>query len=155
MNEWENYVERPRESQKPWVVGVDVLKNVRRCNHIKECGEIGKYISDSLSLRWLWSKCLGSKSNKKCVCEELPQKIQQCLLAGVAQWIDWFNSQSGHVPGLQARSPVEGVQEATDWCFSPSFSPSLTCSLKINFKKVQQCPTRIRNYALTMWKHVL
>ena len=37
-------------------------------------------------------------------------------LAGVAQWIEhWpvnqsrFDSQSGHMPGLQARSPVGGV----------------------------------------------
>ena len=45
----------------------------------------------------------------------------------------WFNSQSGHMPGLQARSPVGGVWEATTyWCFSPSLSPSLLLSLKIN-----------------------
>ena len=32
-------------------------------------------------------------------------------------------SQSGHMPGLHARSPVGGTQEATTyWCFSPSFS---------------------------------
>ena len=37
-----------------------------------------------------------------------------------------FNSQSGHMPGLLARSPVGGVQEATThWCFSPSLSLSL------------------------------
>ena len=29
-----------------------------------------------------------------------------------------LNPQSGHMPGLQARSPVGGVQEATDQCFS-------------------------------------
>ena len=35
----------------------------------------------------------------------------------------WFNSQSGHMPGLQAKFPVGGVQEATThWCFSPSSS---------------------------------
>ena len=45
----------------------------------------------------------------------------------------WFNSQSGHMPGLQARSPVGGVREATTrGCFSPSLSPSLPLSLKIN-----------------------
>ena len=44
-----------------------------------------------------------------------------------------FNSQSGHVPGLQPRSPVGGTQEATThWCFSPSLSPSLLLSLKIS-----------------------
>ena len=42
-------------------------------------------------------------------------------LAGVAQWIErWpesqrvlFDSQSGHMPGLQASTPVGGVGEAT------------------------------------------
>ena len=35
----------------------------------------------------------------------------------------WFDSQSGHMPGLQATSSVEGVwQIATHWSFSPSFS---------------------------------
>ena len=36
----------------------------------------------------------------------------------------WFASQSGHMHGLQARSPVGGAREATThWCFSPSLSP--------------------------------
>ena len=40
-----------------------------------------------------------------------------------------FESQLGHVPG----SPGGGTQEATThWCFSPSLSPSLPFSLKIN-----------------------
>ena len=47
-----------------------------------------------------------------------------------------FNSQSGHMPGFRARSPIRGAWESTThWCFSPfllSFPP-----LKINkiFKK--------------------
>ena len=44
-----------------------------------------------------------------------------------------FNFQSGHVSGLQARSPVGGVQKAAiHGCFSPSLSPSLLLFLKIN-----------------------
>ena len=44
-----------------------------------------------------------------------------------------FNSQSGHMPGLQPRSPVGGAQEAiTYWCVSLSASPSLPLCLKIN-----------------------
>ena len=46
-----------------------------------------------------------------------------------------LDSQSGDMPGLRAKSPVErGVWEATThWCFSPSFSPSLPLSKsKIN-----------------------
>ena len=42
-----------------------------------------------------------------------------------------FNSWSAHMPGLQANSPVEGVRQATNWCFSPSLSPSLPLSLKL------------------------
>ena len=40
------------------------------------------------------------------------------VLAGVAQWIGcepkgrWLDSQSGHMPGLRAGSPVEGTWEA-------------------------------------------
>ena len=34
-----------------------------------------------------------------------------------------FNFQSAHMPGLQARFPVQGRREATThWCFSPSLS---------------------------------
>ena len=45
----------------------------------------------------------------------------------------WFNSQSGHMPGLWARSPVGGArEETTHWCFSPSLSPSLSLHWKIN-----------------------
>ena len=61
-------------------------------------------------------------------------------LAGVAQWIECsprtslrFNSRLGHMPGLWSGSPVGSVWEATThWCFSPSLSPSLPLSLKIN-----------------------
>ena len=59
-------------------------------------------------------------------------------LAGVAQWIEcWpvnkrvtgFSSQSGHMPGFGARSPIGGAWEATThWCFSPSLFPSLPLS---------------------------
>ena len=53
-------------------------------------------------------------------------------LAGVAQWIKQglcepmghqFDSQSGHMPGLQTRSPVGGMREATTHGFL-SLSPS-------------------------------
>ena len=61
--------------------------------------------------------------------ENLCLKIYVQALAGVAQWIEWtsvacepkgrwFNSQSGHMPGLQARSPVGGVWKVTDPCIS-------------------------------------
>ena len=44
----------------------------------------------------------------------LLKSLHNLALTGVAQWIKcrpahWFDSQSGHVPGLQARSPVEGA----------------------------------------------
>ena len=73
-------------------------------------------------------------------------KYRNGALAGVAQWTEcWpanqrLDSQSGHLPGLWARSPVRGVQEAiTHWCFPPSLSPSLPLSLKISklLKKIK------------------
>ena len=65
---------------------------------------------------------------------------------GLCGSVDWapacelkdlqFDSQSGHVPGLQARSPVGTTWEVTTHCcFSPSLSPSLPLCLKINLKK--------------------
>ena len=72
-------------------------------------------------------------------------------LAGVAQWIErqpanlksgcWFDSHSGHTPGLHARSPVWGVGEVTYQCFShvdvslPFLSPSLPRFLKSKYIK--------------------
>ena len=67
-------------------------------------------------------------------------------LIGMAPWAERhptkqsegrrFDSLSWHMPGLQARSPVGGVQEATDVshivALSPSLSPCLPLSLKIN-----------------------
>ena len=51
-----------------------------------------------------------------------------------------FHSQSGHKPGLWAKPPVGGAQEATTYgCFSSSLPPSLPLSLKINkiFESIQ------------------
>ena len=54
-------------------------------------------------------------------------------LADEDQWIEhgpvnqrghWSNSQSGYMPGLQARSPVGGVGEATTQSCFPLFLPS-------------------------------
>ena len=50
------------------------------------------------------------------------KKERTMVLAGVAQWIEWWSANErvagsipslGHMPGLQARSPVGGVWEAT------------------------------------------
>ena len=47
----------------------------------------------------------------------------------------WFDSQSGHMPGLGARSPAGGTWGTTiHWCFSPCLSPSLPHSLKNKLK---------------------
>ena len=54
--------------------------------------------------------------------------VLACQLEGC-----WFDYQSGHTPGLWARSLVGIVWEATTyWYFSPSLSSSLPLSLKIN-----------------------
>ena len=42
------------------------------------------------------------------------------------------------MPGLQARSPVGGVGEATDQYFSLSLSPSFPLCLKINIYKLEK-----------------
>ena len=61
----------------------------------------------------------------------------------------WFDSQSGHMPRLQARSPIGGAQEAaTHWCFSLSLSPSLSLSLKIN--KYNLLKNIFFDYAITV-----
>ena len=55
----------------------------------------------------------------------------------------WFNSQSGHMPGLRARSPVGGTWEATTHqCFSPSLSPPICLKInKILFHKNKKIDT--------------
>ena len=51
----------------------------------------------------------------------------------------WFDSQSGHLPGLWARSPVWGTWEAsTHWCLSLSLFPSLPLSLNINKENLKK-----------------
>ena len=49
----------------------------------------------------------------------------------------WLDSRSGHRPELWAQSPVGGVREANDRCFSPFLSPFFSFFLRINkiFKK--------------------
>ena len=63
-------------------------------------------------------------------------KTIKVAVIGVAQWVGHrsanqkggqFDSQSGHMPGLWARSPVWGVREET-LIFLSSLSPSLPLS---------------------------
>ena len=57
------------------------------------------------------------------------------IINEIQLWPVWLSGLSAglRTKGLQARSPVGGVQEATThWCFFPSLSPSLPLSLKIN-----------------------
>ena len=59
----------------------------------------------------------------------------------------WFNSQSGHMPGLRARPPLGGVQEATThWYFSPSLPISLKIS-KILKRERGRERTRMKMYS--------
>ena len=90
------------------------------------------------------------------------QKV--CSSSGWCGSVDWapvcepkgrqLDSQLGHKPGLWARSPVGDMWEATThWCFSPSLSPSLALSLKINKyipkKKRKLCSRRNLKMAFT------
>ena len=59
-----------------------------------------------------------AKYYRKRECIRLIERLHVAL-AGVAQWIEHWpvnqrvGSQSGHMPGLWARSPVGGTREAT------------------------------------------
>ena len=90
--------------------------------------------------------------------DDIDEKLRPAL-AHVAQWTEcqpacepgghWFDTQSGHMPGLRARSPAGGVQEATTLTFlSLSFS-FLPLSLKMNklksLKKRERERERERN----------
>ena len=56
-----------------------------------------------------------------------------------------FDSQPGHMPGLQAGPPMGGAREATTQrCFSPSLSPSCPLSLKIT-KSIKSLKKRMIN----------
>ena len=67
---------------------------------------------------------------------------EDIALTGVAQWIECqpasrrvtgsIPTQGTYMPGFRAGSPVGDMREATDGCFSPSLSPSLPLSLKVN-----------------------
>ena len=90
-------------------------------------------------------------------------KNKTSALAGVAQWLSaglWtkgslVDSQSGHTPGLRARSPVGNVQEATThWCFSPFLSPSFPCSLKIINKIFKKAKTSLHRNYIPNWTRV-
>ena len=77
----------------------------------------------------------------------MPGMVPYTSWCGSVSWVPacktkghQFNTQSRHMLGLWAMSPVGGTREATiHWCFSPSPSPSLPLSLKINkiFKDLQ------------------
>ena len=76
----------------------------------------------NLKYTFIW-KCLTNTCQK--LTTNAPKKSTfktHSGLAGVAQWIELqacepkghcFDSHSGHMPGLQVRSPVGGAQEAT------------------------------------------
>ena len=68
------------------------------------------------------------------VCKQREEhKMHVIALAGVVQWVEvpackpkgrQFDSQSGHMPGLRATSPVGGTREATTDISLPFFHPS-------------------------------
>ena len=68
----------------------------------------------------------------------LKNNVSLLTLAGVVQWIKHMSanqrvsSQSGYMPGLQARCPAGGVQEATTHWYLSLSPPFLPLSLKIN-----------------------
>ena len=62
----------------------------------------------------------------------------------------WFDSQSGHMPGLWARSPVRGAQESTTYCF---FSPSFSLHYPLSKKKLKKKRERERVQGNSLGPH--
>ena len=65
----------------------------------------------------------------------------------------WFNSRSGHIPGWWPPSRLGRMWEANDQCshtdvLSPSVSPSLPLSLKVNKSNLQQKNTVVFIYTI-------
>ena len=72
-------------------------------------------------LIWKWGFCRCNHVKAKSYCPGWCGSVDWVLACKPEG--HWFDSQSGHMPELQARSPVGGVQEATThWCFSLSLS---------------------------------
>ena len=110
-----------------WSLGtvedINVLLVVKRKIYVT--WKLSINLNNQLSAKIFWKTCV----------------IKNQLCPGWCGSVDWvpawepkgcqFNSQSGHMPCMQARSLVEGAQEATThWCFSLSLPPFP--SLKIN-----------------------
>ena len=104
----------------------------------------GEFLFNVYSFCWEWWKVLKRivvVAAQHCECTLMYLKTVKIYpgWCGSVDWVpDWepkghrFDSQSGHMPGSQARSPVWGAWEATThWCVSSSLSPSLPLSLKI------------------------
>ena len=101
----------------------------------------------------LTGKCFAKVEQKMAENKKVKQKMAEVLKGikiakfspdwcGSVDWVPayqpqgyWFDSQSGHMPGLQVGSPSGGMWKATSWCFSPSLSPSLSLSLKNKINK--------------------
>ena len=99
-------------------------------------------LHSQVSLIYETSRVQGTESDAAEETEKRKTQLRNIYSSpGCCGSVDWvlawepkcrqLNSQSGHIPWLQARSPVGGTQEATThWCFSPSLFPSLPLSLK-------------------------
>ena len=96
-------------------------------------------------LKKLNIKFIATPLLKECTQKKWKQIFKQKLIyrpgwCGSGEWVlackpngHWLDSQSGHMPRLQAKSPVRGTQETTThWSFSPSLSLSFPLSLKVN-----------------------
>ena len=97
------------------------------------------YLSMAERVKNVWSSLIYYRVHTKTV-QTISKRAFSPGWCGSVDWVlacepkgCWFDSQSGHMPGLQARFSVGAKWEATThWCFSPSLSPSPPLSLKIN-----------------------
>ena len=96
------------------------------------------YIDSLLRSRLCQSRTLApattKTSNHSLKSEDQPWLVWLSGLSAGLWTKGWgFDSQWGHMPGLQARSPVGDTWETIiHWCFSPSLCPSVPFCLKTN-----------------------
>ena len=144
-------LEKPRVSMATAPVRKEQISNLQSCISTQESTHFRCHIFFFSSQISVPREILGSQQNKV-------RSTEFCSgWCSSVDWVSlyepkghWFNSQSGHMPGLQAG----GVKEAiTHGYFSPSLSPSLPFSLKINKIIFKKCKTPI--YPLPIHTHKL
>ena len=91
-----------------------------------------QYSLNLFPLRLMWFLAISQLSRNDC-CPGWRGSVDRALVCELKD--RRLNSQSGHMPGVWARSPAGGVQEANNPCISRTLMflfPSFSLSLKAN-----------------------